>query len=71
MDGSLFKTTPQNYFNYCFLAAPGNALFDIVEFYKSTTKQNVIIFKQMKHLENSENSKTIGPKPIEIWLNQM
>jgi hypothetical protein len=25
----------------------------------------------MKHLENSESQKTIGPKPIKEWLQQM
>ncbi len=56
---------PTHYCNYCFLAAQGNALFDIVEFYKDKTKQDIVIFKQMKHLEDLENSKTIGLKLIE------
>lgn len=72
MDSSTFKIMPANYTRYCFLAAPGNALFDIVEFYEQyKAKQVIAIFKQMKHLEDSESSKTIGPKPIETWLNQM
>lgn len=70
-DKTAFVTTAANYFEYSFLAAPGNALFDIVEFYRSTSDKYVVVFKQMKHLEDSENQKTIGPKSIKEWVQQM
>ncbi len=64
---------PSDYHLFTFMPAAGNALFDILEFYQTPGQdvKPIALFKQLKHLENTERRKTIGPKPIREWLANM
>lgn len=48
-------------------------MFDILEFYQTPDQGSkpIALFKQLKHLENTETRKTVGPKPIRQWLADM
>ena len=61
-----FHIKPPDYFGFSFLV-PDNALFDIMEFYRSSAGP-VAVFKRMKDLKDSEY---IDLKCVNDWLLAM
>lgn len=63
---------PKDFHFFTFLPAAGNALFDILEFYQTPDDgKPIALFKQLKHLEDTEARKTIGLKRIQQWVENM